>query len=459
MRTNKLRYLLLLLVFILAFLGLTPFAALATTPTPPHPHAPTALPATPLWRIGVITDDLYALDYATLAAVGVPVTTTAPDAFHLLWREQEVALDGLGMADGGFDPGDVFVFYGQKFHGSEQDEKYTDENVYWLTVDATTPGLRMTSRSVTPMSALAGVCTNTVIAEQNLLYWARWSTTPGTDATWFWERVQVSANVTTRTYMLDAQTPLIAGSDARLVVEVAARNSSPTAPDHHLRLRLNDVALGDTYWDGAIGHIVTVTVPASALREGENSLAVGYVADTTIQDVYFDRATLTYRQTPAALNGAWACVAAQEGAAAYTVAGLSDAARLYDVSDPLRPVALTDYTLTGGVLTLADYAAPGTVYRAAAPALVTLTPYTPDPTLIASPTGADEIIVAPRAFFVALEPLVAQRRAQGLRVQVVDVADVYPTFNGGVFHPEAIRAFVMHAYANWPGPPPRYLLL
>jgi len=41
----------------------------------------------------------------------------------------------VGMADGSIDPGDAFVFYGRKFHGSVQDEKYTDENVYWLYVD------------------------------------------------------------------------------------------------------------------------------------------------------------------------------------------------------------------------------------------------------------------------------------------------------------------------------------
>ncbi len=453
------RYRLMFFAFLFVLLWLMPLTVFAASPSPLHPLSPTPFPDTPLWRIGVITDDLYTLDYATLAAAGVPVTTTAPAAFHLLWRGQEVALDGLGTADGIFSPGDAFVFYGQKFHGSEQDEKYTDEAVYWLTVDVATPGLRMAARSVTPMSAPAGVCTATTIAEQNLLYWGRWSTTPGTDVTWFWELVQVSTNVATRTYTLDAQTPLIAGSDVRLVVEVAARNSNTAAPDHHLRLRLNDNALGDRYWDGAVGHIITVTAPASALRAGENTLSVGYVADVVRQEVYFDRATLTYRQTPAALNGAWACVAAQEGAAAYTVAGLSDAARLYDVSDPLQPVALAGYALTDGVLTLADNAPQGTVYRAAAPASVAPTPYTPDPNLIASPTGADEIIVAPHEFFVALAPLVAQRRAQGLRVQVVDVADVYAAFNDGVFHPEAIRALVRHAYDVWPGQPPRYLLL
>jgi hypothetical protein len=73
--------------------------------------------------------------------------------------------------------------------------------------------------------------------------------------------------------------------------------------------------------------------------------------------------------------------------------------------------------------------------------------------------GADEIVIAPAQFLTALQPLVDRRRAQGLRVRVVDVADVYALFNGGVFHPEAIRAFVAHAYANWPGPPPAYLLL
>jgi hypothetical protein len=399
-----------------------------------------------------VTDGVYTLDYATLAAAGVPVTGAALADVRLFWRGQEAALHELGT--GLFDPGDALVFYGEKFHGNRQDEEYTDENVYWLTVDASTPGLRMATRDVAPTGAPAGVCEVTVVAEQNLRYWARASATPGTLTTWFWEYVNV-ANTATRTYPIDLPAPLTTGDPATLAVELASFNYNDNVnPDHHVRLTFNGTALGDFYWDGKTGHVITTTVPAAALLAGRNSLRVAYVTDVGHQSVFFDRATLTYRQSPVAGNGTFVCEALTDAAATYTVADWPAGARLYDVTAPLRPVAL----INGGAA-FADTAPVGARYVGEIPRPVTLTRYTPDGDLLVPATGADQIIVAPRHFFAALQPLVVQRQSQGLRVRLVNVDDIYALFNGGVFHPEAIRAFVAYAHANWPGPAAKYLFL
>ncbi len=428
-----------------------PLRTLAAAPTLPAPAAPIPLPD-PVWRIGVLTDGVYTLDYATLAAAGVPVTGAMLADVRLFWRGQEVALHELGT--GPFDPGEALVFYGEKFHGNRHDEEYTDENVYWLTVDDSTPGLRMTTRDVAPTGAPAGVCQVTAVAEENLRYWARFSTNPGTPTTWFWEYVNV-ADTVTRTYPLALAAPLTAGAPATLVVELASANFSASInPDHHVRLTFNGTVLGDFYWDGKTGHIITTTVPAAALLAGANTLRVAYVTDVGLQSVYFDRAELTYRQNPVTVNSTFVCTTLTDAVATYTVANWPSEGRLYDVSDPLHPVALVN-----GGATFADTAPVGTRYLGEVPRPVTLAPYTPDANLLAPATGADQIIIAPRHFFAALQPLVAQRRSQGLRVRLVNVEDIYPLFNGGVFHPEAIRAFVAYARAHWPGPAARYLFL
>ena len=87
----------------------------------PDPADPITIPD-PAWRIGVVTDGLYALDYALLNAAGVPVTTADPEDYRLFWRGQEVALDASDVG-GTFEPGEAFYFYGEKFHGSTQEEK------------------------------------------------------------------------------------------------------------------------------------------------------------------------------------------------------------------------------------------------------------------------------------------------------------------------------------------------
>ncbi|MBN2006081.1 MAG: hypothetical protein JXA21_22175 [Anaerolineae bacterium] len=420
-------------------------------PTLPTPAAPIPLPD-PVWRIGVITDGVYTLDYATLAAAGVPVTGAALADVRLFWRGQELALHQIGA--GTFDPGDALIFYGEKFHGSSHDEDYTDENVYWLTVDASTPGLRMATRDVAPTGAPAGVCQVTAVAEENLRYWPRYSDNPGTPTTWFWEYVNV-ADTVTRTYPIVLAAPLTAEEPATLVVEMASFNyDDKVNPDHHVRLTFNETALGDFYWDDKTGHIITTTVPVAALLAGDNDLRVAYVTDVGHQYVYFDHAELTYRQNPVAVNGTFVCAVLTDETATYTIADWPAGARLYDASDPLQPV-----TLVNGGAIFVDTAPVGTRYVGEVPRPITPTRYMPDSDLLAPSTGADQIIVAPQHFFDALQPLVAQRQSQGLRVRLVDVDDIYPLFNGGVFHPEAIRAFVAYAHANWPGPAVRYLFL
>ncbi|HOT92114.1 MAG TPA: C25 family cysteine peptidase [Anaerolineae bacterium] len=443
-----------------ALLLLIPTLSVRAAPLSPRPLAfspslsltPPFLLPDPVWRIGIITDGIYMLDYATLAAAGVPVTGAALADVHLFWRGQEVALHELGT--GSFDPDDALIFYGEKFHGTRHDEEYTDENVYWLTVDASTPGLRMATRDVTPVGAPAGICRATAVAERNLRYWARASTDPGTATTWFWEDVNV-VNTTTRTYPIALPAPLTSGDAAMLVVEMASFNyNDGVNPDHHVRLTFNGTALGDFYWDGKIGHIITTSVPAAALLTGNNNVRVAYVTDVGPQRIFFDRAELTYRRSPVTVDGTFVCAALTDAAATYAVADWPAGARLYDVSNPLRPVVLVN----GGAV-FQDTAPVGTRYLAEVPRPVAPVRYSPALDLLAPSTGADEIIIAPRHFLDALQPLAAQREAQGVRVRRVAVEDIYPLFNGGVFHPEAIRAFVAYAHTHWPGPAVKHLFL
>ena len=73
--------------------------------------------------------------------------------------------------------------------------------------------------------------------------------------------------------------------------------------------------------------------------------------------------------------------------------------------------------------------------------------------------SADYLIISHASFLSAVQPLATWRSNQGLRVQVVDVQDIYDEFNGGVFSPQAIQDFIGYAYAHWVSPAPSYVLL
>jgi hypothetical protein len=58
-----------------------------------------------------------------------------------------------------------------------------------------------------------------------------------------------------------------------------------------------------------------------------------------------------------------------------------------------------------------------------------------------------------------VQDLVALRKAQGLRVKVVDVQDIFDEFSYGMVSPQAIKDFLKYAYKNWHAPAPQYVLL
>ena len=84
-----------------------------------------------------------------------------------------------------------------------------------------------------------------------------------------------------------------------------------------------------------------------------------------------------------------------------------------------------------------------------------------------SATGADYILITHRDIgwdiggvpYSWLSDLTALRQAQGLRVKVVDVEDVFDEFSYGIKSPEAIRDFLGYAYTSWTPPAPQYVLL
>jgi len=78
--------------------------------------------------------------------------------------------------------------------------------------------------------------------------------------------------------------------------------------------------------------------------------------------------------------------------------------------------------------------------------------------LRASGNAADLVIITTADLARSVAPLAALREQQGLKVDVVDVQDVYDGFSFGEKDPAAIHAFLALAAAKW-ATPPRYVLL
>ena len=71
--------------------------------------------------------------------------------------------------------------------------------------------------------------------------------------------------------------------------------------------------------------------------------------------------------------------------------------------------------------------------------------------------GADYILITHKdigwdgsgSAYPWLDDLAALRQAQGLRVKLVNVQDIYDEFSYGLVTPQAIKDFLTYAYENW----------
>ncbi|MCX7671937.1 MAG: hypothetical protein N2439_17935, partial [Anaerolineae bacterium] len=102
------------------------------------PFASPWIPPAPAYRIAIAADGIQRLDYAALAAAGLPVDTLDPRTFRMFYMGQEIAIRVNGEADGRFDAGDEILFYARTvdslfYEGLLRANKYTGTNIFWLT--------------------------------------------------------------------------------------------------------------------------------------------------------------------------------------------------------------------------------------------------------------------------------------------------------------------------------------
>ena len=82
------------------------------------------------------------------------------------------------------------------------------------------------------------------------------------------------------------------------------------------------------------------------------------------------------------------------------------------------------------------------------------------PTLLKNPGNQfDYIFITHPKFAESITPLVEFRSSQGLKTLVVDINDIYDEFSDGLFNPFAIQKFLRYAYHNYQQPAPTYVLL
>lgn len=406
----------------------------------------------PAFKVKVVEAGLYSLTYSDLQNAGLPVNILDPRTLKLShgYPRQEVAILVEGEADGIFNPSDRLLFYAEPAFS-----RYVDYDIYFLSYGGAN-GLRMNSRSANPVGLSAGTAWRAATAEGNSYYDPLY---PGHNGDyWYWDKLFLPSQ-TSRTYTIQVDKRLSPGPNATMKLWLQGYTDPSQNPDHKVRAKVNGVTVGDISWNGKQAITATFSVASSALLNGANQINLSLPGSgTSVEGTWLEAAAITY-PTNQATSGQLR-FQGEAGRKSYTLTGWSGALNVYDITNPLGPQRVTGFSLTGAALTIGDAGASSATYLVVPASQLKTVVSISQAKKVSEPSGgADYIIITHPSLAGAIAPLAAYRAGQGLRVTTVDVGAIYDTYGQGRLDAEAIKTFLQHAYATWPGPAPLYVLL
>ncbi|MBW6465118.1 MAG: cadherin-like domain-containing protein [Brevefilum sp.] len=422
------------------------------------------IPPSPSWRVVVREQGIHHITYDELLAAGILVGSPDPANFKMYYQGVEIPIEIRGGAGGVFNSGDRIVFFGESINN-----KYTKDNVYWLTVGSS-PGLRMTSRAGTPTGAdTPSHYQADIHFEENK---SHWSLMPGSDdlERFYWQLIasQSAGSPSSWEHHFTLPTPVLDLPGSITVAMIGYTSYAAIQPDHHVIVHLNGQLLGETKWDGRTWKMLTLDIPGGILNTGNNTLRLTLPNDTGAAEdtILVDWINLTYNNQFFAQNNLFS-FKYDSGTWQYVVNGFStNQISVYDVTNPIAPVIVDGAQISASSpfsLTFKDTISARKNYQVvgqtAFKSVLSIQAGNNAANLYDKTQGADYIIISHSAFLSQAEALRAFRASQGLHTVLVDIQDVYDFFSFGVADASAIHDFLAYTYDNWQPPAPSYVLL
>ncbi|HKZ30868.1 MAG TPA: C25 family cysteine peptidase [Vicinamibacteria bacterium] len=364
-----------------------------------------------------------------------------------LERQGEPVGFHLEPASDAFGPGSRILFYADRGAVSTD---FSAEIAYELVRSAS--GVVMPVQSATPGSN--AITTASIVSrsfETNKSYQPGLLDAPDP---WLWEAL-ASGATRVKSFALTGVSGI---GTAQLDVDLQGASEFGNPVDHHVSVSLNGTLVGEAQFAGKAPYRMGLSLPATLLREGSNDLQLANVADTGVSSlVFLDRFSLAHPQLAAMTSGLFEGTWAEGGTA--TVSGLTGSAAIIDLPAEGNTRWLSGYVASGGSVRFRAEA--GRRYLVASQeSLLTPRVAAVEPTTLRATTNqADYILIAPRAFLAAAEPLVDRRQDQGLSTRAVAFEEIACEFGHGQPSAEAIRSFLAYAFQSWTRPSPRYVVL
>ena len=409
----------------------------------------------PRIRLAVTNDGIHRVTAAQIAAV-LSGHSEAQVVQAIEQTQLALSTGGEPVAWRAEPGGGALLFFGQA-----RRDTYDSRGLYWIEPGA---GLSMALEN----RATADVAADpwfweTVRMEQDLNF-APYLPGGVEDDYWVWAGQQVTSPDTIWTW--STIVPLVdrhvLGSTGQVTAHLISAYDGPATLDNRTRLSAAGQILDDRSWagdqrlaqSGTAAHLAGTSVVVSVEMRRDTDVATS--------TVLIDAVEVTYARRARARNGQL-LFRPESGGGVATVRGFtSGGIRVFDVSDPLRPVEVaTTLAQEGGEWRASWSVDPAEPGRFAA-ATTFPSPASIDGAIDAgwggARLGASHVVIAPRALTNAAAALVAHRRQQGLDSILVPLDELYDDFSHGRRDPHAIPRFLAHATGAW-AHPPRYVCL
>jgi hypothetical protein len=224
-----------------------------------------------------------------------------------------------------------------------------------------------------------------------------------------------------------------------------------TFPQHDVQVLVNGHHVLELKFSGSVEQVQTASFPAQWLVSGANRVRIllpGTVKNQYDLDITDIREfSLSYPRALEAQNGSLAATLPRRSH--VTIGGFDTRPiRVWSLKGGesrivggSRAAGVTgDYSVSFTTLRGGEYIA-NTEAAELAPSAAMPIP----PTSYLTKGKADLLVIAPRTFWPALEPLVAYHEAHGLAVKLADVQDVFDRYGHAMFDANALRAYISQA--------------
>ena len=422
-------------------------------------------------KMKITEDGLYRLTYSDLYNACLDLFDVDISLLKMTNRGEEIAIDVIdNNSNDILDEGDYIDFYGMAILRSDDRFRYTETNVYWLSIEEGTRKRieRITSNPLTnqPFSSFL----KTLHMEEDTYYVQGITNYPSLQEHWFWGDVfstpgsacenlvleQCKTHPEQRYYFerdYNFSTPHIdENQQVSLKIRLQAVSGS-----HHLRVYLNNPTspVYDKTWSEQTPFEIEITVLSSYLNSiGTNTLTLESVGDTEFgifDFFYLDWFEVSYYHTYQAEHDVLEFTGkdlievtdfSSENIHVYAISNHNSVQKV--VPQEIGWTLSTGYKVrfSGSQDTEGKFIA---VTDEEKKSPFSVDAFTPSGLRTKS---ANYIIITHEDFYDSIKPLADYRAGQDHNVLTVNIGEVYNEFSYGIETPQAIKDFLAYAYNN-----------